>query len=99
MQNIPDMTKVVQFVEQIYAISEKLTRLTGRPFTPDGHMVGSTGEVLAAFIYGLELLPQSTATHDASPHGWILDFLCALANTRDATMREYTRNEIGYIVR
>lgn len=37
----------------------------GRRFTPDGHLVGSIGEVLVADHYGLTLLPNSTETHDA----------------------------------
>jgi hypothetical protein len=37
----------------------------GRPFTPDGHLVGSLGEVLASHYYDLELLPCSTQCHDA----------------------------------
>ena len=37
----------------------------GRPFTPDGHMVGSIGEVLAAEYFDLELLPSSFKGHDA----------------------------------
>ena len=65
MQNRTITTKVIQLVKQVYDISAELTSLTGRPFTPDGHMVGSAGEVLAAFVYDLELLPQSTEAHDA----------------------------------
>src|SRR5687767_11165032 len=36
----------------------------GRYFTPDGHMVGSLGEALAAYYYGIELSPASTQCHD-----------------------------------
>lgn len=35
-----------------------------RHFTPDGHMVGSIGEVLAAYHYDIELFPASHKTHD-----------------------------------
>ena len=35
------------------------------PITPDGHLVGSIGEVLAADAYGLELFPSSFEVHDA----------------------------------
>ena len=59
------MAKVIELVNRIYETTAELTRITGRPFTPDGHMVGSAGEVLAAFVYGLELLPQSAEAHDA----------------------------------
>src|SRR5690606_3117216 len=33
---------------------------------PDGHLVGSIGEVLAAARYGLSLLPHSAHGHDAT---------------------------------
>src|SRR5207245_3610015 len=59
------MRDLVDRVKQLYAIAEELTRETGRSFRPDGHMVGSAGEVMAAHLYGLRLLPQSTAGHDA----------------------------------
>ena len=59
-QHIPGL------VRQIYAIVEELERLfPGRRFTPDGHLVGSIGEVLAAHRYGLTLLPSSSEAHDA----------------------------------
>lgn len=37
----------------------------GRPFTPDGHMVGSIGERLVADAFGLELMPPSNTGYDA----------------------------------
>lgn len=53
-------------VREIYRIVDRLEAIfPGRHFTPDGHMVGSIGEVLAAARYGLELLPASTPLHDA----------------------------------
>ena len=36
----------------------------GRHFTLDGHLVGSVGEVAAAYHYGIELFPPSTQRHD-----------------------------------
>ena len=36
----------------------------GRPFTLDGHLVGSVGEVAAAYYYGIELFPPSKELHD-----------------------------------
>lgn len=38
-----------------------------RRFTPDGHLVGSVGEVIAAEALGLTLYPSSHPIHDA--HG------------------------------
>lgn len=52
-------------VRAIYEIVKELEDMFGRHFTPDGHMVGSIGEVLAAYHYDLELLPASAERHDA----------------------------------
>lgn len=53
-------------VRQLYQITERLESLfEGRCFTPDGHLVGSIGEVLAEYLYDLELLSASTEVHDA----------------------------------
>lgn len=53
-------------ITEIYAIVVELERtFPGRHFTPDGHMVGSIGEVLAAYIYDLKLFTASTEKHDA----------------------------------
>jgi len=57
---------VPHWVREIYAIVAKLeAAFPGRHFTPDGHLVGSLGEVLAAYYYDLELLPASAIAHDA----------------------------------
>ena len=53
-------------IKELYRITGELeSEYSGRKFTPDGHLVGSIGEVLVAEHYGLELLPNSTKTHDA----------------------------------
>ena len=53
-------------IKELYRITGELeSEYLGRKFTPDGHLVGSIGEVLVAEHYGLELLPNSTKTHDA----------------------------------
>lgn len=53
-------------IKEIYVITNELEQMfPGRHFTPDGHMVGSIGEVLVASRYGLRLLPSSAKTHDA----------------------------------
>ena len=60
------MSKVPALVRDLYRIVEELERLfPGRKFTPDGHLVGSIGEVIAAYDYELQLLPASNPTHDA----------------------------------
>jgi hypothetical protein len=53
-------------VKKIYEAVEELSAMyPGRPFTPDGHLVGSIGEVIAAEAFGLKLYPPSQAGHDA----------------------------------
>ncbi len=58
-------------VKRLYDLVNELeAAFPGRPFTPDGHLVGSLGEVLASHYYDLELLPCSTECHDAqAPDG------------------------------
>lgn len=58
--------KVPHLVTALYEIVEELERLfPGRSFTPDGHLVGSLGECLAADAFGLTLNPASTEGYDA----------------------------------
>lgn len=53
-------------VARIYeAVAELEARYPGRKFTPDGHLVGSIGEVVAAEALGLTLHPASHPGHDA----------------------------------
>lgn len=52
-------------VARIYeAVAELEAKYPGRKFTPDGHLVGSIGEVVAAEALGLTLYPASTPGHD-----------------------------------
>jgi len=60
------VAQVPGLVNQLYALVAQFEALfPGRKFTPDGHLVGSIGEVVAAHRYGLRLYPASTLTHDA----------------------------------
>jgi peptidoglycan hydrolase-like protein with peptidoglycan-binding domain len=53
-------------VAAIYKATKKLNaEFPLRSFTPDGHLVGHLGEVIAARNVGLELLPNSHPGHDA----------------------------------
>lgn len=53
-------------VASIYRAAAELERLyPNRKFTPDGHLVGSIGEVIAAEALGLTLYPMSRPGHDA----------------------------------
>ncbi|MBA4012643.1 MAG: hypothetical protein C0481_12310 [Phenylobacterium sp.] len=58
--------KLPEPVSAIYrAVGELEAAYPGRKFTPDGHLVGSIGEVLAAEALGLTLHPASHPGHDA----------------------------------
>jgi len=61
--------KLPEPVAAIYKAVEDLDRLYrgyGRKFTPDGHLVGSIGEVIAAQALGLTLHKGSHPGHDAT---------------------------------
>lgn len=66
-----DWAEVTHLLDDLYTASDRLERLfPGRKFTFDGHLVGSIGEVVAAYIFDLDLNPASTQGHDArSPDG------------------------------
>ncbi|WP_251158233.1 DUF6998 domain-containing protein [Caniella muris] len=54
--------ETAQAIRELYAVTNRLGALyPGRHFTPDGHMVGSLGEVVAAEHYGLKLFTASEA--------------------------------------
>jgi hypothetical protein len=58
--------QIPALVRALYrTVAELQTLFPNRPFTPDGHLVGSLGEVIAAHDYNLQLLPPSTEGHDA----------------------------------
>ena len=53
-------------IAQLYQIVDRLEQIVpGRKFTPDGHLVGSIGEAVAEYSYGLTLLPASFKQYDA----------------------------------
>ena len=53
---VPELFKIIKALE---------AAAPGRHFTPDGHLVGSIGEAVAAARYGLELTTASTKGIDA----------------------------------
>ena len=60
------IVKLPSQVAAIYKATEELeAAYPGRKFTPDGHMVGSIGEVIAAEALNLTLYPGSHPGHDA----------------------------------
>ncbi|MCR4945676.1 MAG: hypothetical protein K5929_01870 [Lachnospiraceae bacterium] len=48
----------------IEIVTELENEFPGRHFTLDGHLVGSIGEVMAAYYYGIELYKASAVVHD-----------------------------------
>ncbi len=57
--------QVPALVSRLYAVVDELEAIfPSRHFTPDGHLVGSLGEVWAAHLYGIALHPASSVTHD-----------------------------------
>lgn len=60
------MSDIAKKIREIYKIANELEEMyPGRHFTPDGHMIGSIGEVIAAEEYDLELFEASHPVHDA----------------------------------
>jgi hypothetical protein len=60
-----DSKRFPELLKAIYdAVDGLETMFPGRHFTPDGHMVGSLGEALAAFHYGVVLAGASNECHD-----------------------------------
>lgn len=61
-----DWDQVRSLLDQLYDATDKLEALfPGRKFTLDGHLVGSVGEVVAAYMFGLDLNRASTKGYDA----------------------------------
>ena len=57
---------IPMLVKELYKIVKEFERLfPGRRFTPDGHLVGSIGEVIAKHRYGLTLARASEEGYDA----------------------------------
>ena len=57
-----DWDQVARFLDDLYTASDGLEQMfPGRKFTLDGHLVGSIGEVVAAYIFDLDLKPYSSS--------------------------------------
>ena len=52
-------------IAELYRIVDELEARFQRKFTPDGHLVGSIGEVVAAYFYDLDLEDHSIEAVDA----------------------------------
>jgi hypothetical protein len=65
-----DRERFPELIVDLYQIIGELENMfPGRHFTPDGHLVGSLGECLAAHHYGLELTTASSKGYDAFANG------------------------------
>lgn len=64
MRRIPLPVPVADMYKAVSALETKY----GCKFTPDGHLVGSIGEVIAKEAFDLELYPMSYSWHDACDH-------------------------------
>lgn len=61
-----DSERFPQLIQGLYRIVSELEAMfPGRPFTPDGHMVGSLAECFAEYYYDLKLFACSYPGHDA----------------------------------
>lgn len=57
---------VNNLIRTVFDACAKLTLLTGRPVSPDGHLVGTLGEIVASEALDLELMPPSNDGYDAT---------------------------------
>ena len=65
-QSCDPWPEVRDLLSSLYCIVDRLEEIfLGRKFTPDGHLVGSIGEVIAADMFTLKLMPGSSPVHDA----------------------------------
>ncbi len=75
-----DEERFPELIRDLYRTVAELERMCGRPFTPDGHMVGSLAECFAAYYYGLDLNACSTRGHDASKAGQQIEIKATQGN-------------------
>ena len=65
-----DRLRFPELLSAIYAAARELeVMFPGRHFTPDGHMVGSIGEALGGYYYGIKLHKASNTQHDGEVDG------------------------------
>jgi hypothetical protein len=65
-----DEQRFPELIRELYRVVAELEAMfPGRPFTPDGHMVGSLAECFAEYYYGLNLYACSNPGHDAHLDG------------------------------
>ena len=69
-----DELEFPKLIQELYATVRKLENMfPGRHFTPDGHLVGSIGEALASYYYGVALHRASFEGHDGTAGGRLVE--------------------------
>jgi hypothetical protein len=58
-----------ELISELFDTCRLLSERSGRPVSPDGHLVGSLGEIFAAETLGLKLMPPSNRGFDATGPG------------------------------
>lgn len=73
---------VAEKIRALYQTAQELESLfPGRHYTPDGHMIGSIGETLAASCFDLKLFEAGKETHDAqAPDGRLVQIKATQVN-------------------
>ena len=109
-----DSARFPVLLGNVYAAVDELERMfPGRHFTPDGHMVGSIGEALAAYYYGITLFTASAKGHDGKMHDRLVqvkatqakmisissepEFLLVLKIARDGSFKEIYNGPGGLV--
>jgi hypothetical protein len=73
-----------ELLKQIYSAVAGLEEMfPGRHFTPDGHMVGSIGEAIAAYHYGVELYQPGHPVFDGRKDGKEIQIKATQKNSVD----------------
>ncbi len=71
-----------ELIRKLYQLVAELEAMfPGRPFTPDGHMVGSLAECFAEYYYGLDLYACSNKGHDAQLNGCQVEIKATQGNS------------------
>jgi hypothetical protein len=90
---------VPRLVGGLYEIvSEAEDLFSGRRFTLDGHMVGSSGEVMAQYPYDLELFAARTERHGAATNDGRLVQIKATQGERVHGRRVGLRNRSDHLI-
>ena len=80
--------EVGELLATLYAVVDRLESIfPGLKFTPDGQLVGSIGEVIAAHMFKLTLYPNSTPTRDAITEDGQMVYIKFTQNNKKVALR------------